>query len=227
MDVRRRRSSRPELRWRQGTGIGCPCGGEDHAPTWRAFSAAVEERDLPLLVRWMNDPEVRHWLHHSERPDATVETVRVRFGLERGFAEPRLDDRDSSKDARSVTSACSASTRTPARRARDLDRRERRAGAAATAPTRSAPSSATPSRPRLAADRPAHRRRQRARHPLLREVRLRPRRRHARAAAALREAAGYGGDGGAEGRVGEVRGREVRSKRCEVRNERYEVRGTK
>ncbi len=41
----------------------------------------VEEGDLPLLVRWMNDAEVRYWLHHSERPDATVETVRERFGL--------------------------------------------------------------------------------------------------------------------------------------------------
>ncbi|TMF05127.1 MAG: GNAT family N-acetyltransferase [Chloroflexi bacterium] len=42
---------------------------------------AVEEADLPLLVRWMNDPEVRHWLHHSDRPDATVDSVRGRFGL--------------------------------------------------------------------------------------------------------------------------------------------------
>ena len=42
---------------------------------------AVEEGDLPLLVGWMNDPEVRHWLHHSDRPDATVESVRERFGL--------------------------------------------------------------------------------------------------------------------------------------------------
>ncbi len=42
---------------------------------------AVEEGDLPLLVRWMNDPEVRHWLHHSDRPDATLESVRGRFGL--------------------------------------------------------------------------------------------------------------------------------------------------
>jgi RimJ/RimL family protein N-acetyltransferase len=48
---------------------------------------AVEEGDLPLLVRWMNDPEVRYWLHHSDRPDATVESVRGRFGLSGdGFA---------------------------------------------------------------------------------------------------------------------------------------------
>ncbi len=42
---------------------------------------AVEESDLPLLVRWMNDPDVRYWLHRSDRPDASVETVRSRFGL--------------------------------------------------------------------------------------------------------------------------------------------------
>jgi RimJ/RimL family protein N-acetyltransferase len=43
---------------------------------------AIREDDLALLVRWLNDPEVRHWLHYSERPDATVESVRVRYGLE-------------------------------------------------------------------------------------------------------------------------------------------------
>jgi len=42
---------------------------------------AVEDSDLPLLVGWMNDPHVRYWLHHSDRPDATVESVRARFGL--------------------------------------------------------------------------------------------------------------------------------------------------
>ena len=42
---------------------------------------AVEEGDLPLLVRWMNDPDVRHWLHRSDRPDATVQSVRGRFGF--------------------------------------------------------------------------------------------------------------------------------------------------
>jgi RimJ/RimL family protein N-acetyltransferase len=41
----------------------------------------ILEDDLPLLVRWMNNPDVRYWLHHSERRDATVETVRGRFGL--------------------------------------------------------------------------------------------------------------------------------------------------
>lgn len=42
---------------------------------------AVRESDLPLLVRWMNDPAVRYWLHGSDRPDATVDGVRGRFGL--------------------------------------------------------------------------------------------------------------------------------------------------
>ena len=28
----------------------------------------LTEDDLPLLVRWSNDPDVRHWLHRSERP---------------------------------------------------------------------------------------------------------------------------------------------------------------
>lgn len=36
----------------------------------------LAEHDLPLLARWFNTPEVRHWLHHSERPDATPESVR-------------------------------------------------------------------------------------------------------------------------------------------------------
>src|SRR2546422_491111 len=31
---------------------------------------AVEEGDLPLLVRWMNDPEVRYWLLHSDADNA-------------------------------------------------------------------------------------------------------------------------------------------------------------
>lgn len=53
-----------------------PLGGET------TYLRAIEEADLPLLVRWMNDPDVRHWLHHSERPDATIDTVRVRFGLD-------------------------------------------------------------------------------------------------------------------------------------------------
>ena len=39
----------------------------------------VAEADVPLLVRWFNTPEIRHWLHASERPDATLEAVTDRF----------------------------------------------------------------------------------------------------------------------------------------------------
>jgi RimJ/RimL family protein N-acetyltransferase len=45
----------------------------------------LAERDLPLLLRWSNDPEVRHWLHRSERPPSTLE-------LERELHEQRLRD---------------------------------------------------------------------------------------------------------------------------------------
>lgn len=35
--------------------------------------------DMPLIMRWFNDPDVRHWLHQSDRPDATLEVVREHF----------------------------------------------------------------------------------------------------------------------------------------------------
>ena len=35
--------------------------------------------DIPLFVRWYNDPDVRHWLHMSEAPEQTYEAERVRF----------------------------------------------------------------------------------------------------------------------------------------------------
>lgn len=38
----------------------------------------VEDRDLPLYVRWTNDPDVRHWLHRSERPLSTLELERAK-----------------------------------------------------------------------------------------------------------------------------------------------------
>ena len=38
----------------------------------------VEDSDLPLYVRWINDPDVRHWLHRSERPLSTLELERGR-----------------------------------------------------------------------------------------------------------------------------------------------------
>lgn len=37
------------------------------------------EDDLPRLVHWFNTPDVRYWLHASERPDATLETITQRF----------------------------------------------------------------------------------------------------------------------------------------------------
>jgi RimJ/RimL family protein N-acetyltransferase len=45
----------------------------------------LTEDDLPLLVRWSNDPDVRHWLHRSERPPSTLQ-------LEREFHAQRLRD---------------------------------------------------------------------------------------------------------------------------------------
>ncbi len=35
-----------------------------------------EERDLPLFVRWFNDPEVRYWLTMSDEPELTLESER-------------------------------------------------------------------------------------------------------------------------------------------------------
>jgi RimJ/RimL family protein N-acetyltransferase len=37
-----------------------------------------------LLVEWLNDPEVRHWLHLSEMPPDTVESVSQRFQMMEG-----------------------------------------------------------------------------------------------------------------------------------------------
>jgi RimJ/RimL family protein N-acetyltransferase len=45
----------------------------------------LAEHDLPLLVRWSNDPEVRHWLHRSDRPPTTLT-------LEREWHERLLRD---------------------------------------------------------------------------------------------------------------------------------------
>jgi len=39
----------------------------------------LREDDLALVQRWFNTPEVRHWLHQSDRPDATLEAVREHF----------------------------------------------------------------------------------------------------------------------------------------------------
>lgn len=36
----------------------------------------LTDGDLPVLVRWYNTREIRHWLHQSERPPATIESIR-------------------------------------------------------------------------------------------------------------------------------------------------------
>lgn len=42
------------------------------------------ERDLPLFVRWFNDPDVRYWLSMSDRPEMTVESEREWYEEMRG-----------------------------------------------------------------------------------------------------------------------------------------------
>ncbi|HEX6383206.1 MAG TPA: hypothetical protein VF177_00915 [Anaerolineae bacterium] len=42
----------------------------------------LSEEDIPLLARWLFDPEVLHWLQLSEDPPElrTIEAVRERYG---------------------------------------------------------------------------------------------------------------------------------------------------
>ncbi|HEY8768200.1 MAG TPA: GNAT family protein [Dehalococcoidia bacterium] len=47
----------------------------------------VEERDLPLFVQWLNDPDVRHWQGRSERGPETMETQRERLEHNRNDPE--------------------------------------------------------------------------------------------------------------------------------------------
>lgn len=42
------------------------------------------EADLPLFVRWFNDPDVRYWLALSEAPELTLEKEREWFEEARG-----------------------------------------------------------------------------------------------------------------------------------------------
>ena len=44
----------------------------------------VEEPDLPLFVRWLNDPEVRHWLSMADGPELTLESEREWYEEMRG-----------------------------------------------------------------------------------------------------------------------------------------------
>lgn len=69
------------------------------SPETRALAGAIlegegvrlrpmEDGDVPLLARWLNDPDVRHWLHLSEDSERllTLEAHRERF--ERIRADP-------------------------------------------------------------------------------------------------------------------------------------------
>ena len=44
----------------------------------------VTERDLPLFIGWLNDPEVRYWLNLSEAPDLTMEAEQEWYERLRG-----------------------------------------------------------------------------------------------------------------------------------------------
>lgn len=43
----------------------------------------LTDDDVPLLMRWFNDPDVRHWLYASERAAETLESQRERFEEQR------------------------------------------------------------------------------------------------------------------------------------------------
>jgi RimJ/RimL family protein N-acetyltransferase len=45
-----------------------------------------EDGDLPLFVRWFNDPEVRYWLSVSDGPELTLESEREWYDEMRGDA---------------------------------------------------------------------------------------------------------------------------------------------
>jgi RimJ/RimL family protein N-acetyltransferase len=44
----------------------------------------VEEEDLPLCMRWLNDPEVRYWLSLSEAPELTMDDEHAWYERTRG-----------------------------------------------------------------------------------------------------------------------------------------------
>jgi RimJ/RimL family protein N-acetyltransferase len=60
---------------------------EEHVLTGeRVRLRSVTEADLPLFVRWLNDPDVRYWQHRSELPPETLESQRARLARNRGDA---------------------------------------------------------------------------------------------------------------------------------------------
>ena len=44
----------------------------------------IEELDLPLFVRWLNDPDVRYWLSMADGPELTLESEREWYEEMRG-----------------------------------------------------------------------------------------------------------------------------------------------
>lgn len=57
----------------------------------------VDEQDLTTFVAWFNDPEVRYWLHWSERPQETLESQRERYQQHRdhpGWVEWSIESAD-------------------------------------------------------------------------------------------------------------------------------------
>lgn len=44
----------------------------------------VGERDLPLFVRWLNDPDVRYWLSMADGPELTLESEQEWYEEMRG-----------------------------------------------------------------------------------------------------------------------------------------------
>ena len=44
----------------------------------------IEELDLPLFIRWLNDPDVRYWLSMADEPQLTLESEREWYEEMRG-----------------------------------------------------------------------------------------------------------------------------------------------
>lgn len=44
----------------------------------------IQEEDLPLFLRWLNDPDVRYWLSLSEAPELTMDNERDWYERTRG-----------------------------------------------------------------------------------------------------------------------------------------------
>jgi len=44
----------------------------------------IEELDLPLFIRWLNDPDVRYWLSMADGPELTLESEREWYEEMRG-----------------------------------------------------------------------------------------------------------------------------------------------